>query len=326
MTHNGYDCPISRDRVFAAAEERGLGSKKYYVLGYDAVTNAPMVSFQGHLGYTKEGQFYDVHTKSVYFDAFCFPWGLQKTCLSYMDSIDRITGSSHKKEFLSFFDEDDDGIVTFEEFGKMGGHAILLHLAGNYLTNSALEELGHLKGRFILYSNVLKNMNTKWNASGNAFLSERRFNSICLTAFQMSMMVEMPDPFIPEMTWGNGKWPSFPMAELAYLGTILFGRSFPFKIDPVSMYGQALFYADLTQNGGEYAGRIITQPNPDAVMKYIRVVSESGTKTLDFTFFVPQGFDNPLGRKIPNVEVAKDPAEIFTAKFSGGKETWPAQE
>jgi hypothetical protein len=43
---------------------------------------------------------------------------------------------------------------------------------------------------------------------------------------------------------------------------------------------------------------------------------------LDFTIYVPPGFDNLSGAAIPNVEVSTDPSRVFTASFAGDKEIW----
>jgi hypothetical protein len=323
ITRMGFDCPLSRDRVFAAAEGRGLGQTKYYAMGHDLVTDSPLASIQGHLGGLKEGKFSDVFTHSLYFDAFCLPWGLQKTCLSYMEAVDQLTGSSLKRQFLSAFDEDGDGVVTFEDFGKMGAHGILLHLGADYLSKAATETMGYLKGRFSIFSRIIKNSSPQWNEAGSAFLAERHYGSVCLAAFRMSTMGELPDFFVPGMTWGNGKWPSYSTADFAYMGSSLYGPNFPNKIDPMSMYGRALFYADLTQNKGRYAGQIITHPDPESVTKYIADVSGGVSQPLDFTIYVPVGFNNLMGVDIPNIDMTSDPAKIFTASFSRGRETWP---
>ena len=163
------------------------------------------------------------------------------------------------------------------------------------------------------------------NPDGNDFLLEHQYGAVCLTAFLMSMMEESPDFFVPDMTWGNGKWPSFALARFAYLGSTLYGPSFPDKIDPSRLHSCALFYADLTQNHGTYAGPFRNQPDPDSVNRYVSDVSSGVTLPLDFTLFVPMGFDNIGGVTVPNVEVTDDPAKIFTAIFAGGKEVWPEE-
>ena len=46
-------------------------------------------------------------------------------------------------------------------------------------------------------------------------------------------------------------------------------------------------------------------------------------KPLDFTIYMPPGYDNLSGKMVPNVEITDDPAKILTASFAGGKEVWP---
>ena len=84
----------------------------------------------------------------------------------------------------------------------------------------------------------------------------------------------------------------------------------------------AFSHADNTQNRGEYAGRIVSEPDPAGLDRYVRGVAEGKEKPLDFTIYVPPGFENLSGAVIPNVEVATDPARVFTASFAGGKEIW----
>jgi hypothetical protein len=59
------------------------------------------------------------------------PWDLQETAFHYFEAVDKLVGSSLKKEFIETFDEDGDGIVTYEEFGKKGIFGPILHLAGD---------------------------------------------------------------------------------------------------------------------------------------------------------------------------------------------------
>jgi len=271
----------------------------------------------------KGATFSDVITGSLYFDAFCFPWSLQKTCFGYMEAVDQLTGSSLKTNFLNEFDEDNDGIVTFEEFGRKGLHGILVHLGGSFVSKMAMEELGYLKGRFSMYSKMLKFANSEMNQYGYDFFSGRNYGAVCLTAFMMSMMEESPDLFIPGLLWGNEKWPSFQLAQFAYTGSIVYGQGFPNSMGLTSLYSQALFYADLKQNGGEYAGELINQPDPQSVSRYVSDVKNGVINPLDFVLFVPPGLDNIGGAVVPNVEVTTDPVRVFTANFSDGQETWP---
>jgi hypothetical protein len=325
VTQPGYDCPLARDRVFENAERRGLGQRKYYVVGHDSVTDSPLATLQGHLGAIQNGTFSDVTTHGLYFDAFCLPWGLQKTCLSYMEAVDRLTGSKLKQDFLAAFDEDKDGVITFEEFGTNGQHGILLYLGGDFLSKVASEKLGYLKSRFKMYARLIKNADPRMNRNGYRFLAEHQLGAVCLTAFAMSKMNESPDLFVPGMTWGNGKWPSFQLAQFAYLGSCLYGQGFPNRISPMSLYGQALFYADLTQDKGTYAGELINRFDPKSVSRYVSDVKNSIRSPMDFTLFVPLGFDCIGGTRVPNVEATADPAKVVTVSFARGKEIWPEE-
>ena len=121
VTHTGYDCPIARDFVNACSEERGLGQRKYSILGQDVVTSRPLISVQGRIGILNGGRFEEIFTRELYYDVFKFPWDMQQTFLNYLDASDRVgTGSSRKKEFLETFDEDGDGFPSYEEFGEEG--------------------------------------------------------------------------------------------------------------------------------------------------------------------------------------------------------------
>jgi len=325
VTREGYDSPISRDRVIATAVEEGLGRKEYYVVGRDAVTDSPMASLLGHLGTVREETFSDVTTETLYFDAFCFPWTMQKTCLSYFEAVDRLTGSSLKRDFLAAFDDDDDGEVTLEEFGKKGQNSLILHMGATVWTRAAEEPLGHLKGTFHMQSKTLKTADSKMNPQGYDFLAEWRFGPICLTAFMMSMAPESPDPFFPDMTYGKGKWPSFKLAKFMNVGSMLYGTGFPRRLTPSSMYGTVFRYADHSQIGGKYSGDLFDRPDPRCVSRYVTDMRSGTAKPLDFTLFVPPGFDRIGGKPLPNVEATRDPRKVFTASFEGGKESRPEE-
>ncbi len=107
------------------------------------------------------------------------------------------------------------------------------------------------------------------------------------------------------------------------MGMAIFGAGFPFSPEGPGLYSTALYYADLTQNGGKYAGEYRSAPNPMGVENYISDLSSGQTEPLDFTLFVPAGFDTLADNAIPNIEVTADPAKILTASFEQGKEIWP---
>jgi len=134
--------------------------------------------------------------------------------------------------------------------------------------------------------------------------------------------LEAPDPFLPGLMWGKGKWPSFQLAWYIYLGIALYGDQFPFKMVFPSLYGLAFRYADLTQNDGRYTGKIRSTPDPEALSKYASGVASGQLTPLKFTVYIPAGYDNVAGLKVPNAEATADPARILTARFNGGEEVW----
>jgi hypothetical protein len=320
VTGTGYDCPLSRDVSFKLAEKRGLGGRRYYVVGRDGVTDAPLASLDGHLGSVADGRFTDLITKTLYYDAFKLPWDMQRTSFNYMDSVDQLTGSSLKKDFLEAFDEDGDGIVTYEEFGKKGVFTPILFHGGRSITMTGTDPFGFLQGPFQSSAMILKNSNAAWNKDGHDLNKELPLWAACMVAFRMSQVeAEFPDPFMPGLTWGKGKWPSFQLAYAGYLGGSIYGDQFPEKIAAESLYGYAFTYADLTQTEGRHTGG---QDDPEAINNYISKVADGSEKPLDFTLYVPADFDKRAGAPMPNVESTNDPAKILTATFAGGTETW----
>jgi hypothetical protein len=324
VTRSGYDCPLSRDVSFQYAEERGLGSRAYHVVGRDAVTDRSMVSLRGRLGCVADGRFRDVVTETLYFDAFKMPWDLQRTAFAYLEAVDRLTDSTTKQTFLDAYDEDRDGVVTYEEMGTKGVFGPMLFLLGSSVSMSGTEQFGYLRGPFTLAATRLKWAQAAWNADGHDVFNEALIGATCLLAYQMSQAEEeAQDPFVPLLTWGKGKWPSFQLASYALVAVALYGSEFKAKIENRSLFGQAFWHADLTQTGGRYAGRIASRPNPDAIERYLAAVKNGEAKPLDFTFFVPPGYGAPAGSNLPNVQETDDPSRILTVQFAGGSEVWP---
>ncbi len=324
LDKSGYDCPLARDVCLKNAQKRGLGQLDYYVIGHDFVEDLPLISLEGHLGRIKDGVFKDLVTKTLFFDTFSFPWDMQATTFSYLDASDKLSGTSIKKEFLEAFDENGDGILSYEEFGKKGVFSVYLHMAGSALSKASTNPLGFLKSRFESSAKMYKATETAWNPQGFDIMKEFFYGSACRAAFQISRLeMEIPDPFVPGLTCGKGKWPSFKLAQFFQMGTMLYGEEYPAKVAFPSLYASAFYYADLTQNEGRYTGHEPTQPDLAAMQRYIAEAANGEKKLLDFTFYVPEGFDNILGAKVPNVEVADDPIKIMTVSFAGGKEVWP---
>ncbi|MFO7963869.1 MAG: DUF362 domain-containing protein [Desulfobacterales bacterium] len=321
VSKNGYDCPISRDICFKRSKERGLGDTDYHVIGRDGITDKPLVSVQGHLGIDDDGRFSNIITNTLYFDMFKMPWDLQKTALAYFEAIDRLSGSGLKQDFLSAFDEDKNGIVTYEEMGKKGEWTFLLHAGGEMLAGMA-GLLESLRNSFKWTIARMKVSDAAYNVNGSDFMRAFGYGTTCTVAFQMSMAEEeSPDPFIPGLTWGKGKWPGFELAKYASIGFALFGREFPGVVSQPSLYYSVLRYADLTQNQGKFLGGERLLADPEDIHRYVASAGKDHAM-LDFTLYVPEGYDMMSGIRLPNVTSTTDSAIIFTASFNGGREIW----
>lgn len=320
----GFDCPLSREKLFEEAERRGLGIRKYYGVGFDFLFKEQLFTVKGHLGTKKAGEFSDLITETIYYDTFKLPWDMQKTTFNYLEASDKLAGTSIKKEFLDAFDENKDGILTYKSFGKKGIWGTILHLAGDMVSKMGSDRFGYLKDRYYVYARMLKNSNVLLNADGHDLLKEYFYAGACSAAFQISQLdMEIPDPFQPGLTCGKGKWPSFQLARFFQMGVILFGQGYPYMIGFPSLYASALLYADLTQNGGHYGGRVGGQPDIEAINNYVDRVGADELKPLDFTIYMPAGYDNLSGKMVPNIEITDDPAKILTASFVNGEEVWP---
>ena len=95
------------------------------------------------------------------------------------------------------------------------------------------------------------------------------------------------------------------------------------SISAPSLYSDGLFHADLTQNGAKYFDSNATIQDPQNIARYMEDVADEKIKPLDFTLYVPNGFDTLSGKKIPNVEITDDPSKIFTLRFQSSAEIWP---
>jgi hypothetical protein len=322
VTREGYDCPLARDVCFERAEKRGLGKRQYYVVGRDTAMNRPMISLQGRLGTVMENKFCDLITRTLYFDIFKMPWDLQQTFFHYLAAADQLQKSSLQKEFLETFDEDGDGRVTYEEFGKgtFGPSQFWLGKSGSI---AGTEPFGYLRGPFLMQTTILRGTEALWNPQGHKIRREHLFGAMGVIAYRMSQAaLESPDPFFPNLTWGKGKWPSFQFARHIFLGSSLYGRQFPLQAGFPSLYGLAFRYADLTQNQGSYCGKFRNQPDPQGIETYLSDLSSGRKKPLDFNLYIPAGHDKVAGLSMPNVTITTDPAKMLTAAFSGGKEIW----
>ncbi|MBI2323024.1 MAG: hypothetical protein HYU88_13265, partial [Chloroflexi bacterium] len=158
---------------------------------------------------------------------------------------------------------------------------------------------------------------------GHSLLRDYFRGRALLTAYRMSQAdAESADPYVPGLVWGRGMWPSFELAWHRYAGVALYGPGFPDAVRSPGLYALAFRYADLSQNGGRYAGPIPNRPEPGAVDRYVADVLGGRERPLDFTVHVPSGFETVGGRAVPNVRATADPAQVWTATFMNGRETW----
>jgi len=323
VTERAYDCPLARDYSLVRAQQAGLGANAYYVVGGDGITGNPLASHRGRLGYRDKGAFHEIVTKALYSDVYKMPWDMQATFFGYLEAVDHVEGTALKKEFLDAFDEDKDGIVSYEEYGKRGLFGPSLLLTGLYLSKrGAQDESEVFRAFFAMMATNLRGSNPQWNEGGHDFCKEQFYGNVAVVAHIMSQMPkEKPDPFSPGLHWGNGKWPSFTLASVSYVHQILYGWKFPAQIAVFSLYGSAMAFADHQSNDRHFAGPVRGAPKPDAAQNYREAVREGIISPLDFTLFVPPGYGG--GGKVPNVRETSDPKEIFTAQFEGGNLRWP---
>lgn len=317
-TVEGLDSPLFRYNLYRYAEERGVGSQKYHIVGWDSLTETQLASLEGHLGRIDNSKFIELMTTTMYYNPCKILHDLQRTILSYAKVHDSLVGSELFKQFMDNFDENNDGIIDYDEMGRSGMETAQFAILGYGHHIWLTEEYGQLKQSFMNLALRLKNSKGNWNPQGHDFAKEKILVIIAAEAFQMSQSeATMPDLFIRGMTVGNGMWPSWQTAAYSVSTAITYGSRSPENIGLGSLYGAAFQYADKALNGGAYTGGIDLGP----IKKYFDAVSK-GAKLLDFTLYVPEGYGSLEKVKIPNVEETDDPKKTWSAHFNGGKEIW----
>lgn len=325
VTIEGLDSPLFRYNLYNYAEERGVGTQRYYVTGWDGVTHSPLVSLDGHLGHVNGSEFSELMTTTMYYNTSCMLWDMQKTLLSYAQAHDQVTGSSVYQEFMKGYDENQDGIIDYDENGRKGfwtpAFSLLSHALQIQVTD---EEFGLLRGNFYRAVNfMLKYSTPEWNTGRHDFVYEYQLMWIASYAYEMSKAESVsPDPLHPGITWGKGMWPSWEYAKWKHITGLLYGSESPDSIALESMYGGVFQYADKRFNDGSYTKSTNQFSSvPESLQCYLKAVSE-GSKPLDFTFYLPSGYGKLKNISIPNVEETSDPAKLFTAVFQNGTEVW----
>ena len=321
VTGEDIDSPLFRYGLYQYAEERGVGQQQYYVVGWDSITESPLVSLEGHLGSVNGNKFQELITSTMYFNTVCFLWDMQRTVLSWAEASDKLTGSSLLKDIMDGYDETGDGVIDYDENGKKGHWTPLLRAGAKAGSLRATQEYGVLRSGFITRSKMLRFSNPDWNVERHDFIKEFRLVGVAATAFMVSRIeFETEDPFFPGMTVGKGKWPSYAFASYLSVANAIYGMMFPWSVDNMSLYGLVFQHADKSQNGGAYSGTGMPS-EPGAVDKYIKAVAE-GASPLDFVLYVPETWGSLAGNPVPNVEETGDPEKILTASFNGTTEVW----
>lgn len=319
VTTNGYDCPLNRDDLLKSAEERGLGRQEYYAIGADS-TGAEIVSIEGRMGTVDGDTFKEIVTETLFFGVMKFPWDMQATALGFLKASDSLMGTDHYQDFMNEYDEDGDGIVTYNEMGKKGVHCSVLYTSGLSLSRTGADPVLTLKRSFNS-ANMIKNSDPAHNAAGHHLMKEFTMGPIIMAAFGMSRLdFKIPDQFKEGLSFGQGNWPTFEMARAMFAGRLVFGPAFPMAITAPGLFSTALMYADVTQNEGrllEVMGNPIPV-NPEVPHKYVEQVVNGQAEKLDFTLYLPKGLEIVAGINLPNVEVPEDETLLFTAKFPDG--------
>ena len=321
ITADGYDSPIPRNDLFRCAQERGIGQRDYHVVGLDRGAQAPLASLQGHLGRIEGDRFVELFTHNLYYCGSKILWDLQETVLHYARANDRLTGSSYYDQFLKAFDENGDGVIDYDEMGKNDfWHPMMRVFAGTWQARGN-NPSGLLQSSFRTISQALKFSSPQWNSESHDFAKDWMLVRACWVALGMSQAPEeRKDPFFPSLTWGKGKWPSLQFAQYALGATSIYGLEFPKKANMLSLYGFAFQYADKKMNGGKYTSPG-PAPNPEAIQNY-KEDTAKGASPMDFMLFVPKGYGNLNGTRLPNIQETEDPGKVFTASFSLGREVW----
>jgi len=312
VSGEGFDSPLLRYPLHRYVAGRGLGQLDYHVVGWDSVSETPLASLQGHLGRVEDGVFSELITSQLYYSLLTPLLFLQRSLLAYVEANDALTGSSYRRQLLDAFDENDDGVVDFDEMGKNGVWMYHIRLSAMVTHLGAAEKYGFLRGTFMAGSRMLREADERWNAEGHDIFRGYHLATALGVAFMMSRAPqENPDPLFPGITWGKGKWPSFQFAERTYVLGRIYGQP---AARAAALYGVAFQYADKAFNAGGYTGSDGRSSQPGALAE--------GASPLDFVLYVPRGYGFPEGVAIPNVEETEDPEKILTAHFDGSREVW----
>jgi len=318
VSEKDYDSPLWRYGLYKYAENRGVGKRQYFVSGEDVITGQEIASVEGHLGRINGNNFEELITGTLYYAPACFLWDMGKTALSYARANDALTGSTYYRQLLDEFDENKDGVISYEETGKKGYYHAVLRGGSFMMTQVASVPYGGSYGNFMTRSTVLKCSNKSWNTKGHDYSREHIIGQASAVAYALSNLdAELDDPFCPGLKYGKRKWPSLQLAMHQNIASSIYGISYPSKIDLASLYGWAFQHADRSLNGAAY----VASGSLEAAQHYVNDVL-AGKKPLDFTLYVPPSFKQVSSVTIPNIQETTDPEKFFTASFNSGREIW----
>ena len=315
VTKTGVDSPLLRYPGYEYEEQRGIGSTMYYVTGCDTTANMPLASIDGHLvGISKDG-IEEVMTDAMYYNLTTFLHDMQNTVFSYAMASDILTETNLMRELLELFDENEDGVIDYEEKGR-GIETALFSFVNPLNHISVMAPFGQYQAAFQLASIMLRNSEREWNELGHTFTKERTIVKNLLLAYEMSQQKEMmPDLFFEGMSYGQGMWPSFYTVCYISLTKALYGGASFSEMSLSSMYGNLFQYADKAYEGGRYTKTIKEgECDPNALKHYLNDV-RMGHDTMNFILYVPEGYGTFDGIPIPNVQETKDRERLFHSYF-----------
>ena len=315
----GYDSPLFRYDLYNYAQKRGIGELNYYIIGWDSTTLNPLASLNGHLGKVELGKFKELMTHTMYYNPSTIYHHLQLSLLSYAKACDALTGSTVYKEIMDSFDENHDGIISYDEKGR-GYENSQFEIMTYTLDVQLKEAYGSIKGPFMRTIMMARYSCKDWNAEKHDFTKERLLVTSGTTAFSLSQSdTSREDLFIKGMMYGRGMWPSWETVLYIQTTGAIYGCQSVKNISLFSLYGLAFQYADKTQNLGIYTGSMEeNKSNSEAINRYFEALRK-GKEPLGFTLYVPEGYGILEGYKIPNVVETIDPLKVFTAEFN---KTW----
>lgn len=312
ISETGVDSPLLRYTLYEDAEKRGIGYCDYHVKGLNLITNAPMASYLGHLLEQNNQKWKELITKTLYYNPETLLYDLQATVLGYAKAHDTLYNTDLYQTLMDALDENHDGIIDYNEKG-MGFETAMIEPLAYAFNVQVKEKHGPFKAAFIQSTVMLKYSNPKWNAEGHDFLKIKLLLLQLSYAFALSQNTNLKtDLFYPNVKYGNGYWPSFKTTKFLYSMNMIYGGFTSKDITLDSTYGCVFQYCDQISNCGLYS----KSNNP--LENYFEDL-ENGKEPLNFTLYLPVGYGELDGVKIPNTVETLNSNLIFTAHF---EEIW----